>query len=217
VSDRPRPRWWDQVVSWIGELYLVGEQDKMTRPRKRGLDYQGRVEKMNWLDLASLWEEIEKGRTSLWEPGKALEYLIVRGFALSGLDVDYPYEVPPGGEKLEQIDGIVYLDGLAFLLECKDAEEKADIVAFAKLRNQLMRRPDTTMGCLFVAGEFTRPALRLADYSVPHRILLWQGEDVREAMVARDFRSALSKKYRHLCKYGLTDYSPNYRNLEAKQ
>jgi hypothetical protein len=169
---------------------------------------------MGWPEVAGLWEMIKNQDTPEWDSGKALEHLVVRAFALSQLDVDYPYDVPPGGDVIEQIDGIVYWDGLAFLLECKD-RDKVDVEAIAKLRNQLLRRPDTAMGCVFVSREFTEPALILADFAVPHRILLWQGTDIENAIAARDFKSALREKYRHLCKYGLTDHSPNYPKFKV--
>jgi hypothetical protein len=171
---------------------------------------------MDWDEIGTLWEQIKNDGAKGWEAGKALEYMVVRAFALSGLEVGYPYYVPPEGKQLEQIDGIVYLDGLAFLLECKDRSAPEDIEAFAKLRNQLLRRPDTALGCLFVTSEFTRTALTLADYSVPQRILLWSGADIEGAILSRNFASTLRDKYRNLCKHGLTDHSPNYRSLEVR-
>ncbi|MCC5621225.1 aminotransferase class I/II-fold pyridoxal phosphate-dependent enzyme, partial [Nostoc sp. CHAB 5715] len=44
-------------------------------------------------------------------------------------------------EVLEQIDGVVYSEGLAYIIECKDECEAVDILPIAKLRNQLLRRP----------------------------------------------------------------------------
>ena len=186
----------------------------MATTSEKARRYREQAEQMDWPNLTTFWEQIKKRDTPAWDPGKALEHLVVRAFALSGLEVGYPYDVPPGGEPLEQIDGIVYLDGLAFLLECKD-RERVDIEAIAKLRNQLLRRPDTTLGCVFASVKFTEPAVILADFSVPHRILLWQDADIANAIAARDFASALREKYRHLCKYGLTDHSPNYKALET--
>jgi hypothetical protein len=89
-----------------------------------------------------------------------------------------------------------------------------DIEVIAKLRNQLLRRPDTTLGCVFTAEHFTPPALTLADFSVPHRILLWSRADIHGCLQRKDFASRLLDKYRHLCKYGMTDHSPNYKDLE---
>ena len=87
--------------------------------------------------------------------------------------------------------------------------------AIAKLRNQLLRRPETTFGCVFVSGEFTEPALIIADFAVPHRILLWQRLDIEACLTKQEFAEALLGKYRHLCRYGFTDYSPYYRELKV--
>jgi hypothetical protein len=109
----------------------------------------------------------------------------------------------------------VFLDHIPFLIECKD-KDVVDIVAIAKLRNQLLRRPPTTMGCVFITGAYTLQALILADFAVPHQITLWSGDDIEAALEAHDFREMLVKKYNDLCMFGLTDYSPNYRALEVK-
>ncbi len=169
---------------------------------------------MGWTELEALWEQIKAGDTPGWDAGKALEHLIVRGFILSNLEAEYPYHVPPGGIPLEQIDGLVYFQCSTFLLECKD-KYTVDIEAIAKLRNQLLRRPDTTFGCVFAADRFTAQALVLVDFSVPHRILLWSGFDIEDCLRKNDFAAMLLDKYRHLCKYGLTDHSPNYKELEV--
>jgi len=161
-----------------------------------------------------LWKAIQSGTTPGWEGGKALEHLIIRAFRLGGLEAEYPYDVPPGGKPLEQIDGLVHVDCFTFLVECKD-KDSVDIEAIAKLRNQLLRRPESTLGCVFTAGDFTEPALTLADFAVPHRILLWPGAGIDECLNREDFKTTLLEKYRHLCKYGLTDLSPYYKDLAA--
>jgi len=169
---------------------------------------------MTWKDLNALWEQVKSGNTPGWRDGKAFEHLVVRAFRLNKLDAEYPYDVPPGGKAIEQIDGIVHLNCYSFLIECKD-KETVDIEAVAKLRNQLLRRPDTTFGCVFAADRFTRAALILADFAVPHRILMWSGADIEGCLRKKRFDSMLLDKYRHLCKYGLTDHSPNYKDLEV--
>jgi len=186
----------------------------MARQSNKAIEYEGRARGMSWADLRSLWEEIKGGNTPDWEVGKALEYLVVRAFELSGLRVEYPYDVPPGGKPLEQIDGLVYLNSQAFLLECKDRDAN-DVLAIAKLQHQLLRRPVTTFGCVFVSGRFTEQALISADYAIPHRIMLWSGASIEAALKRQDFAAALWEKYHQLCMYGLTDHSPNYRDLEA--
>jgi hypothetical protein len=169
---------------------------------------------MAWKDLNKLWSQINAGETPGWESGKALEHLVIRAFRINGLEAEYPYDVPPGGAVLEQIDGLVHMDCHTFLVECKD-KDTVDIEAIAKLRNQLLRRPDTTLGCVFAADRFTDPALILADFSVPHRILLWSGLDIDVCLKKKSFRGMLLDKYRHLCKFGLTDHSPSYKDLEV--
>ena len=186
----------------------------MAKPSETDREYIDRAEKMGWLELTDLWDAIKKGDTPDWQSGKALEHLVIRAFRLSGLEAEYPYDVPPGGTLLEQIDGYVIMDSLVFLIECKD-KDSVDIVAIAKLRNQLLRRPECTMGCVFTTGDFTYPALIIADFSVPHRILLWSEIDLENCVSKKDFRAALRNKYINLCKYGLTDHSPNYKELEA--
>jgi hypothetical protein len=169
---------------------------------------------MQWPDLVVLWEQVKNEDTPGWDGGAALEYLVVRAFELSGLEVEYPYHVPPGGKPLEQIDGLVHQDCHTFLIECKD-KGAVDIEAIAKLRNQLLRRPETTLGCVFVSGRFTEPALILAGFSVPYRVLLWQGPDIEACLQGTNCAEMLRDKYRHLCKYGLTDYSPFYREVQT--
>jgi hypothetical protein len=166
------------------------------------------------LELLTLWTEIQNGETPEWDDGKALEHLVVRAFKLGGLDVEYPYHVPPGGQILEQIDGVVFLEGYCFLLECKD-ENTTDIEAISKLRIQLLRRPETTLGCVFTRHHFTRPALILTDLSIPHRILLWHESHIEDSLQKQSFARTLREKYRNLCMYGLEDHSPFFKELEV--
>ena len=136
---------------------------------------------------------------------------MVRAFALSGLRAEYPYEVPLGSRTLEQIDGMVYLGDVPFLIECKD-RRAVDMLVVAKMRNQLMRRPPSTMGCVFASGEFTVPATVLCDFAAPHRITLWSGKDITTALGERNFAKPLRRKYEELCMFGLTDHSPHWQN-----
>lgn len=187
----------------------------MAKSSKKGKSYIERSRQLHWSDLRRLWRQIASERTPGWDEGKALEHLVVRAFELGGHDVEYPYEVPPAGTAVEQIDGIVYWQNLAFLIECKD-KERNDVGVAAKVRHQLERRPSTTFGCIFVAGSFTPSALLLTDITPPQRIVLWQATDIDDGLRLEDFGSVLLKKYRHLCRFGMTDYSPFYRSLEVK-
>jgi hypothetical protein len=186
----------------------------VAKPSATDEEYVRRVERMTWKQLAKLWQQIQARSTPGWGSGKALEHLVIRAFRLSGLEAEYPYDVPPGGKPIEQIDGLVHLDCYTFLVECKD-KGTIDIEPVAKLLNQLSRRPATTLGCVFSADDFTEPALLLTDLSLPHRILLWSETDIGDALGRSDFKGTLLAKYRHLCKYGLTDHSPHYKQREV--
>jgi hypothetical protein len=177
----------------------------VARPSEKALEYKARARGLSWEGLRALWEQIQAGETQEWDQGRAFEHLVVRGFELSGLRVEYAYDVPPEGRTIEQIDGIVFLGDTPFLIECKD-RDGVDIVAVAKMRNQLLRRPFVTMGCVLITGEFTEPALILAGLAVPHQITLWAGDDIHAAVDANDFKTALEKKYNDLCMYGLITF-----------
>ncbi len=144
----------------------------------------------------SLWSSIEAGNTPEWESGKAFEYLILRAFELEGAEVRWPYRVTIEGEEIEQIDGVVYADGLAGIVECKDTAIKVDAVPIAKMRNQLLRRPAITLGLVFSRSGFTESAIVLARFTAPQTILLWDGEDIAYALKKKSMRKALVAKYR---------------------
>ncbi len=182
----------------------------MARPSEKALEYKKRAQGLSWVSSRRLWRQIKDGSTPNWDEGKAFEHLVVRAFELSKLHVEYPFDVPPGGSILEQIDGMVFLDDTPFLIECKD-KESVNILAIAKLRYQLLRRPPVTMGCVFITGNYTRSALVRADLAIPQQIVLWSDDDIETALAETDFRSPLIAKYRDLCMYGLTDHSLHFK------
>ncbi len=112
-------------------------------------EYQSRIQSTDrWRSLTfgesqllNLWEYIQRNETPDWEPGRALEYLVIRAFELEGAEVAYPFAVQMGGTIVEQIDGAVHTNGLSCLIECKDQAGNVNIDPIAKLRNQLLRRP----------------------------------------------------------------------------
>ncbi len=69
------------------------------------------------------------------------------------------------------------------------------------------------MGCVFATGNFTGPALLLADFANPLRITLRTGYDIQEEIAAENFEAALRSKFQNLCMYGLTDDFRNYESL----
>lgn len=176
------------------------------------LGYEKEIEKYNSETIIDLWNSIKSGTTPGWASGKAFEYLVLRAFQLEGADVRWPYSVKMDGDEIEQIDGVVYTDGLACLIECKDQSTSSNIEPIAKLRNQLLRRPGTVIGVVFSRQGFTDPAATLARFTAPQTILLWTGEEVEFALRRGYMRSGLLSKYRVCIERGLPDY-----NIEVEE
>jgi hypothetical protein len=163
---------------------------------------QQKISRFTRRELLRLWKSIEANDTPAWKAGKAFEYLVLRAFELEGAEVRWPYRVELGGEEIEQIDGVIYSDGLACLIECKDSVEKTKVEPIAKLRNQLLRRPVATLGIVFSRGGFTEPAQILTRFVAPQTILLWTGGEVEFALRRKSMRQGLLEKYRHCIENG---------------
>ena len=177
-------------------------------------EYESMITSLQWDGLRTLWDNIENRNTPGWDAGKAFEYLVIRAFQLDGAEVRWPYSVELFGEKVEQIDGVVYSNGLSCLVESKDFADKTnvDIAPIAKLRNQLLRRPAGTVGLVFSRTEFTDPARHLSYFSLPQAILLWNGEEIKYALDREIICELLTLKYRVCVEHGLPDY--NVRELD---
>ncbi|VVE64110.1 hypothetical protein PCA31118_01495 [Pandoraea captiosa] len=84
-------------------------------------EYIERVRGYGWKDVDGLWRDVKQCSTPGWDAGKALEYLVLKGFELSGATVKWPYRVDFLDTKnVEQIDGVVYVANIAAMIECKD-------------------------------------------------------------------------------------------------
>lgn len=139
--------------------------------------------------------------------GKALEYSILRAFEIEGATVRWPYSVKMDGDEIEQIDGVVYSDGLSCLIECKDQNSNVNVEPIAKLRNQLLRRPSGVIGVVFSRTGFTEPAQTLARFTAPQTILLWSGDEFEFALTKKYMRKGLLAKFRNCIEHGLPDYN----------
>jgi hypothetical protein len=168
--------------------------------------YEARIRKLRWPGLKNLWEAIKRRDTSGWEPGKALEYMIVRAFELDGARVKWPYSVSLFGDEVEQIDGSVRVDGLYGLVEAKDEQDNIGIGPISKLRNQLLRRPAGTVGLLFTSGQFTDPAVLLAHFALPQAVLLWSGDEVDHCMDKNKIAGFCERKFRSCVDLGVPDF-----------
>jgi len=176
-------------------------------------EYQNRIKAYKWDDLSRLWESIKGQNTLEWDDGKAFEYLILQSFFLEGAEVRWPYSVRLDGAEIEQIDGVIYLDNLACLIECKDynsgqvgKKKNISFESVAKIRNQLMRRPSSAIASVFSSGGFTKPAMTLANFVHPQTILLWRGSEVEYCLSRKAFSKSLTNKYRKCIEFGIYDY-----------
>jgi hypothetical protein len=177
--------------------------------------YESIIQSLQWDGLRTLWDNIQTRNTPVWDAGKAFEYLVLRAFQLDGAKVKWPYRVKLFGEEVEQIDGVVYCCGLSCLVESKDFADKVnvDIAPIAKLRNQLLRRPASTIGLVFSRTGFTDPARHLSYFSLPQTILLWNGEEIKYALEKEVICELLTLKYQVCVEDGLPDYDVRERDI----
>ncbi len=156
----------------------------------------------DWDKLKTFWQGIQDKSTPDWEAGKALEYFILRCFEKEGAEVRYPYSV----SNVEQIDGVIYIENMACIIECKDkTTDKIKPLNFepiAKLRSQLMRRPSSVIGSIFSRRGFSAPALDLLKTIQPQTILLWEDEEIDYCLKNKAFCTTLITKYRFEVMYG---------------
>ena len=114
---------------------------------------------------------------------------------------------------IEQIDGAVFVDGLSCLVESKDAKPQS-IEPIAKMRNQLSRRPASTVGLIFSSGGFTDPARLAAHFLAPQTVLLWDGAEVDFCLRKAFFRRGLLGKYQHAVEQGIPYYNVTERTIQ---
>lgn len=175
-------------------------------------DYVSRIRELGWPELRQLWTQITEGRTPGWPPGRAMEYLVLRTFELDGAQVRWPFTVEMADETVEQIDGAVYAENLACLLEVKDSASAVDVGVLAKVRSQLARRPASTLGLVVSRGGFTRPATTLAGFFAPQTVLLMDGHDLGAALRNENIVDVITLFYRERVEWGMPPI-PNIRSM----
>lgn len=170
--------------------------------------YQELIGQMDWPELEELWDQIKKRQTStVWPPGRALEYFLLRCFELEGSEVVYPYDVYKQDSVVEQIDGILFWDNFVVLVECKDVKSSVNFDPIAKLRSRLMTRPNNVIGSFFSMGGYTIPAKIVSEHLAPQTILLWEQSDIDFSLKNRYFCKGLQLKYKKCVLTGETDYN----------
>lgn len=166
-----------------------------------------RIRTQDYDGIRNLWTQVRDGTAEEWKPGRALEHLILRAFQLEGAEVIWPYDVTERGEVIEQIDGVVYYEGLSCLIEAKDVQDRINVEPIAKLRNQLLRRPASAIGSVFSKSGFTDPAKILAQYMLPQTILLWSDVDITQALNQERMGQGMKLKYRYAVERGLVEFN----------
>ena len=156
----------------------------------------------------TLDQYIKSGEVSeWWEPGKAFEYLVMRMFELDQAKVTYAFPVHFEEDPIEEIDGVVHLDSLSCIVECKNQSNPVNPTPVSKLRNQLLRRPNHTIALLFSTSGFTSPAYIIANFMMPQTILLWNTDEIDYLFENRSICNELISKFRHSVKTGMAYYN----------
>lgn len=174
---------------------MVLKFSKYTTSEEKLID---RIQKCNWQKLEKMWNNIKLGKTPKWGKGKALEYMLIRAFDLSGAEVVYPYNNNVLKAQ-EQFDGFVFLKelGAGFLVECKDWKDPVSFDELSKLQTRLTYRLPSTYGLFLSRSGFTSSAVELMYMIHPHNILLWSFSEIDECFKNHKFLDALMYKYKY--------------------
>ena len=171
-------------------------------------NYVALIQRKNTAQLLAMLQSISNGiPIPGWQRGGAFEHIVLRAFEIEGAEVQWPFRVPYNGHTLEQIDGAIYYGGLFCLVESKDYNGRINVEPIAKLRNQLMRRPGGTIGLVFARSGFTEPAKILTRMMNPLSILLWEFDELEEALRTSTMCAALKTKFRFAVEQGMPDFN----------
>ncbi|MFG1609549.1 restriction endonuclease [Actinoplanes sp. NPDC049265] len=91
--------------------------------------------------------------------GKMLELILSDLCAVEGIQIREPFEIRDGGTPEEQIDGVIAVDGILYLVEVKWWKGPIDINAMSQHPLRLFRRPDAR-GLFISASGYTDPAVK---------------------------------------------------------
>lgn len=143
------------------EIHLAAkrkEQEERDRQRKARADVRA--------DLFALFSEKDA-----WKRGKQLESVLNRLFALDGLSVREAFHLN-GDEAegiVEQIDGVIDLDGQLFLVEMKWLSDKVSPEALGYHHSRVFLR-HAANGIFISASGFTEPAVAHAKLALTRMV-----------------------------------------------
>jgi hypothetical protein len=175
-----------------------------TRERVRGISAPD--------DLLRLYDDLESGAAG--EPstrGLLFEDLVIKAFELESAQVRWSFDVTQQGDVVEQMDGAVYVDHLAAIVEAKHWSTPVNVAPIARLRSQLLNRPAQVIGVVFSRQGFTEPAKALTRMMFPQTVLLWEGSELREAVQKGQVCEGLRVKYRYAVEESVPDYNLNLK------
>lgn len=174
----------------------------------------------DWEDLESIWlglmgnaDDLEstspifrEHKITARDAGYVFQTWVVESLRLSNGDVELPFQVRTADETnvREEIDGVLYDDGKAYLLESKFVRNPLNFEPIARLHLMAERRPPTTIGLIFAPFGFTAPAVESAQELRPLRVLLLDRPDIELALRKHDMLTVVRVKYRDAVKYGRT-------------
>lgn len=171
--------------------------------------YVAQIRALGKTELVDLWNKLVVATPiEGWEPGRALEHLVLRAFELEGADVVWPYR-----NVREQVDGAVYMDERLHLLESKDWGRLVDATPVARMKMMLERRPHGTAGMIFCRGNFTKAAKYEAEFNPARNILLWEGDELGLAL-KYGMCDGVRIKWLHAMHHGNMNYLLSMRDFE---
>jgi hypothetical protein len=117
-------------------------------------------------ELAGLFSQVDPQRR-----GKALEKVLNRLFATSGLKVREAFTVAsgPNGAITEQIDGAIELDGHVYVVEMKWLKDKVG-TELGQHAARVMVRPPDVRAIYISASGYTEGAIQIAREFLSHRL-----------------------------------------------
>jgi hypothetical protein len=172
--------------------------------------YVARIRALGKPELVDLWNKLVLATpVEGWEPGRALEHVVLRAFELEGAEVVWPYR-----NAREQVDGAVYVDGRMHLLESKDWSRLVDATPVARMKMMLEHRPHGVAGMIFSRGGFTEAAKYEVEFNPARNILLWRGSELSLALESSMMCAGLRIKWRHAMQHGNMDYELTRRDFK---
>lgn len=190
---------------------LVNVKDSFTRMRQEQETERKRFVELRDAELKSAQERkmaIEAVRRDLFSlfgandrqvRGLAIEEVLNRLFDTQGLLVRESFErrSEASGRVLEQIDGVIELDGQLYLVEFKWLSDKVDVVDVSRHLARVFTR-DSCKGLFFSATDYTEAAVSICKDALGKATLALGKLDeiVRLLEEERDLREFLRRKLR---------------------